>query len=743
MPWLRDRPIRQKVALLIAAASAMGLVFAGIAVVVYELTTFRPRILQDARTQAELIRLNSIASLQFNDARAANENLATLASRSEVLGARIWFPDGRLFAAYIRPGAPASLTAAFRPDRRREEFLPDRLLVVDSMTADGQLLGWLTLQFEVAPLWRRLPQYGIMVAVVVIALATAAALLLGMLGRSVTAPLLRLAEAAETIGRTGNYRFRVPRGGEDEIGRLTDAFNDLIGTVDAQQNVLRQNETRLRLALEAAELQTWVVDLGPDVRPTGAPAADRRSLEQLLALVHPGDRDDVGAAVAHAVQAGTGFQVEFRTADGAAEERWAELRGQVYPAEPGHPVRLIGVLQDTTERRRVERQLIQSQKMEAIGNLAGGIAHDFNNLLTGIIGYITFAQRRLPPGSPVRADVDQVERAAQRAAALTSQLLSYARRQMVVPTVVDLNTSVSAMEPMLRRLLGEDIDVVTELDPHVWPVRVDSGQLEQVLLNLAANARDAMPDGGTLRLRTANRVITDTDVRSQPELLPGEYASLSVSDTGVGMTELVQARIFEPFFTTKPPGAGTGLGLAMCYGIAKQAEGHILAESAPGQGTTITLLLPRAAAQQSAPAAAGAELPGGTETILVTEDDAVVRMLTARTLRELGYTVLEADSAASGRACSEQHAGPIHLLLTDVVMPGGGGRELAESLTAARPDLRVIFMSGYTGDVVLRRGVTEESVRFLSKPFSPTTLALAIRKTLDSRKSQEVPSGSA
>jgi two-component system cell cycle sensor histidine kinase/response regulator CckA len=740
MRSLRDRPIRQKVALLIAAASAMGLVFAGIAVVIYELTTFRPRVLQDARTQAEIIRVNSIASLQFNDARAANENLATLVNRSEVLSARIWLPDGRVFAAYIRAGA--SRDAGARPRERGEQFLSNRLRVVEPMQADGQLLGWLTLQFEIPPLWRRLPQYGIMVAVVIVALATTAGLLLTMLGRSVSAPLLRLAEAAGTIGRTGNYRLRVPRGGEDEIGRLTDAFNELIGRVDAQQNALRQNETRLRLALEAAALETWVVDLGPDVRPAAVPPADRRSLEQLLALVHPDDRDEVGAAVASAVRAGTGFQVEFRTASTGPEERWAELRGQVYPAEPGHPARLIGVIQDTTERRRIEAQLIQSQKMEAIGNLAGGIAHDFNNLLTGIIGYITFAQRRLPPGSPVRADVDEVERAARRAAALTSQLLSYARRQMVVPTVVDLNTSVSAMEPMLRRLLGEDVEVVTDLDPDLWPVRVDPGQLEQVLLNLAANARDAMPDGGTVRLRTGKRVLTPPEVRSQPEMLPGEYASLSVTDTGVGMTDEVQSRIFEPFFTTKPPGAGTGLGLAMCYGIAKQADGHIMVESAPGQGTTMTLLLPKVAAERSPAVPSAAELPRGTETILVTEDDAVVRMLTARTLRELGYTVLEADSAAAGRACSEQHAGPIHLLLTDIVMPGGGGRELAESLVVARPGLRVIFMSGYTGDVVLRGGVTEESVRFLAKPFSPATLALAIRRALESRSSQEVPSAS-
>jgi CheY-like chemotaxis protein len=314
---------------------------------------------------------------------------------------------------------------------------------------------------------------------------------------------------------------------------------------------------------------------------------------------------------------------------------------------------------------------------------------------------------------------------------------------MVVPTRVDLNASVAAMEPMLRRLLGEDVEVVTELDPALWVVRVDAGQLEQVILNLAANARDAMPDGGTLRVRTLNLVLSPDDARRQPEVRPGDYAALIVSDTGVGMTSELQARIFEPFFTTKPPGAGTGLGLPMCYGITKQADGHIMVESEPGKGAVLTVLLPRAAGElPTAAEQSQADLPPGRETILVTEDDAVVRLLAVRTLQDAGYTVLEADSAAAGLKCADQHQGPIHLLLTDVVMPGGGGRELAESLLATRPELRVIFMSGYTADVVLRRGVVEESVPFLPKPFSPSALAHAVRHSLDVGPGREAPSGS-
>ena len=653
---LRDRPIGQKVALLIALASAVGLLFAAAAVVSYELTTFRPRVLRDARTQAELIRVNTLAPLQFDDPRAATENLATLKNRSEIRSARLWRPDGRAVRA-LRPARAPSVAARPRRSSPAPIVPADRLLLVEPMVADGQLIGWLTLQYDTPPLWRRLPQYGIMVVVVIVALATAGGLLLSMLGRSVSTPLLALTEAAGTISRTGNYRLRVPRRGEDEIGTLTDAFNDMVGTVDAQQNQLRQSETRLRLALEAAALETWVVDLEPDRRRRAAAPPDRTSLEQLLGRVHPADRDRVAAR--HRCGGRSGNRVR----GGVPHRHRSERRSLGRAPRPRVSGRVAAIPRGSSascrtrrERRRVERQLIQSQKMEAIGNLAGGIAHDFNNLLTGIIGYLTFAQRRLEPGTPVRADIDQVERAARRAAALTSQLLSYARRQMVVPTLVDLNAAVGAMEPMLRRLLGEDVEVEIEPDPGLWSVRVDAGQLEQVILNLAANARDAMPDGGTLTIRTRNTTLTADDARRQPEVRPGEYAALVVSDSGVGMTPEVQAHIFEPFFTTKPPGAGTGLGLAMCYGIVKQAEGHIMVESAPGEGATLTVLLPRASGELPTAGEASADLPRGTETILVAEDDAVVRQLTVRTLRECGYTVLEADSAAAGLECAEEHA---------------------------------------------------------------------------------------
>jgi signal transduction histidine kinase/CheY-like chemotaxis protein/HAMP domain-containing protein len=716
--WIRGQPIRRKVAVLIGVSAVLALLLAGGAMVLYDYTTYRPRAVRDAQTQADLIKVNSVAALQFNDRDAAAENLATLRTRPEILAAALFDEDGVLQARYAPPGAPGvprELTPGVR-------FLPGRLLLTDQIAVDSQLVGWLSMQYSIPPLWRRLPQYAIMVAVVLLALSTASALLLGMLGRSVTAPLLRLTDAVREITRTGNYRLQVPPRAGDEIGTLTNAFNHLVTTVEGQQAELRQNAARMRQALDAARLDAWVVDLPPE----------GPMLASLLQRVAPPDRDAVATQISAAIAERSGFKVEFRSAGSGEEERWTALLGQIYRDDATGTSRLIGVAQDITEQRRVEQQLIQSQRMEAIGNLAGGIAHDFNNLLTAIIGYLSFVQRRLPPDAPVRDDLTEVERAARRAAGLTSQLLSYARRQMVVPTSVDLNATVASLTPMVRRLVGEDVEVESELAETLGTVRVDPGQLEQVLLNLVANARDAMPSGGSLRLTTRNVAITTSAARTIPEARPGQYVALDVEDTGTGMRPEVQARIFEPFFTTKPPGAGTGLGLAMCYGIVRQAEGVILVESELGRGTRFSVLLPREGADAGPePAVPVATAAPGQETVLLVEDDPTVRVVTGRMLRELGYTVLDAGSASEARTVASTADGRIDILLTDVVMPGGSGRELAEALSLVHPGIPVVFMSGYTADVVLRQGVVQDKVAFLSKPFTADALATALRRTLD------------
>ena len=389
-------------------------------------------------------------------------------------------------------------------------------------------------------------------------------------------------------------------------------------------------------------------------------------------------------------------------------------------------------VRDVTDQRRLQQQVLQSQKMEAVGRLAGGIAHDFNNLLTVITSYSDLLLEDLAPGDAKRDDLEQVRKAADGAAALTRQLLAFSRQQVVEPRVVSLNTVVEGLQKILRRVIGEDIELTTTLAPDLGAVRADVGQLEQVLMNLAVNARDAMPTGGRLTVETAN-VEHDPDyARDREAAAVRQFAMLAVSDTGCGMDEATKARIFEPFFTTKEPGKGTGLGLATVYGIVKQAGGFIWVYSEPGQGTSFKIYLPEVdATAERTTAVAGARAPRGTETVLLVEDAAAVRAVTKQVLERQGYVVLEAPDGEAALRLAQQHRGPIHLLLTDVVMPRVSGRELAERLTQVRPDMRVLYASGYTDDSVVRHGILELGTAYLQKPFSPESLARKVRDVLD------------
>ena len=389
-------------------------------------------------------------------------------------------------------------------------------------------------------------------------------------------------------------------------------------------------------------------------------------------------------------------------------------------------------VRDVTDQRRLQQQVLQSQKMEAVGRLAGGIAHDFNNLLTVITSYSDLLLEDLAPGDAKRDDLEQVRKAADGAAALTRQLLAFSRQQVVEPRVVSLNTVVEGLQKILRRVIGEDIELTTTLAPDLGAVRADVGQLEQVLMNLAVNARDAMPTGGRLTVETAN-VEHDPDyAREREAAAVRQFAMLAVSDTGCGMDEATKARIFEPFFTTKEPGKGTGLGLATVYGIVKQAGGFIWVYSEPGQGTSFKIYLPEVdATAERTTAVAGARAPRGTETVLLVEDAAAVRAVTKQVLERQGYVVLEAPDGEAALRLAQQHRGPIHLLLTDVVLPRVSGRELAERLTQVRPDMKVLYASGYTDDSVVRHGILELGTAYLQKPFSPESLARKVRNVLD------------
>ena len=499
---------------------------------------------------------------------------------------------------------------------------------------------------------------------------------------------------------------------------------------------LRESEARLRLALDVAGLTIWEHDLRDDRLSPDAPTPD--GVAGYLTAVHVDDRERVARASLDALANGGEFTAEFRTTAVDGSLRWQHAMGRVLRGADGCPERLLGVSLDVTERVTLEGQLRQAQKMEAVGQLAGGIAHDFNNLLTVITASTRFALEALPPGAVVREDLAAVDEAAGRAAQLTGQLLAFSRQQLLRPEVLDLNAVVRGIEPMLRRLIGEDIVVLTLLAPALAPVLADPGQLEQVLMNLAVNARDAMPQGGRLVIETATVEVTPAEAaRRGGAVAPGAYLRLRVRDTGVGMDEATLARVFEPFFTTKEPGKGTGLGLATVYGIVQQSGGSVWVSSAPGQGTTFEVDLPQAVAAEVPDAASAGDAPAvapGSETVLLVEDEAAVRAIVRRILRQQGYTVLEASHGREGLRVAERHVGRIDLVVTDVVMPELSGRAFAEQLASTHPGVRVLFMSGYTDDEILRRGFFLPGMALLEKPFTADGLLQAVREVLDGRR---------
>ena len=510
------------------------------------------------------------------------------------------------------------------------------------------------------------------------------------------------------------------------------------------QHELVQREELFQLISENAVDMIAVVD-ADGKRLYNSPAYERilgYTSEELkstssLEQVHPDDRQLVGDAAKEARTGGVGRTIQYRMRHKDGSWHVLESGASAVLNSHGQVEKLVIVNRDVTARRSLEEQFRQAQKMEAVGRLSGGIAHDFNNLLGVIIGYAEFLQERLAPENALRGSADEILKAGKRAAGLTRQLLAFSRQQVLDPKVIDLNSTVYDMEKLLRRLIGEDIELTTPLGPDLGRVKADQGQLEQVIMNLAVNARDAMPQGGKLIIAAENMIMDQDFVRRYPyPVQPGPYVCLTVTDSGIGMDADTKARAFEPFFTTKEKGKGTGLGLSTVYGVVKQSGGYIDIYSSPGAGTSFKIYLPRVddAIKAEGPSSDGVKSSfDGKETILLAEDESSLRTLTRTTLELCGYTVLEAKDGISALEVSEQHEGTIDLLLTDIVMPGMGGRALAQEITRRRPDVRLVYMSGYTGQAVGAQGPVEPGSVFLPKPFTREVLTRKIREALDRR----------
>jgi two-component system, cell cycle sensor histidine kinase and response regulator CckA len=512
-----------------------------------------------------------------------------------------------------------------------------------------------------------------------------------------------------------------------------------------REHALRENEERTSFALAAARMGVWEIEFARGrltwsdtmaplfgVTPENAP----RRTEAFFQLIHPDDRRAAEESVERAIAGERDYAVEFRAVwpDGTAH--WIQVRAQAVHDANGKPVRLLGIAMDIDERKVLEGKLHQSQKLEAVGQLAGGIAHDFNNVLTVILGFCELRLQALVADDPARADLLEIKIAGNRAAGLTRQLLAFSRKQILQPQILDVNELIGGMEPMLRLLIVEHVELAVALEAQDALIKMDPTQVEQILVNLAVNAADAMPRGGKLLIATSNIVLDEHYRQEELPVAPGDYVLLSVSDTGIGMSEEVRRRIFEPFYTTKDVGRGTGLGLATVYGIVKQSDGDIAVQSEPGNGTTFRICFPRLSGEVAVTgsterAARYDDSSPCSETILLVEDDDGVRHLTQRTLERLGYLVLLASNPKAAELVAAEFTGAIHLMLSDVIMPESDGAPLLERLVAARPAIRALYMSGYA-DEAIQHVVLVDGAPFIQKPFTPDALTRKVREVLDS-----------
>jgi signal transduction histidine kinase/CheY-like chemotaxis protein len=660
-PWFARLRLRTKLILAVSGVGALTAALACVAVLAGSIFVLEQNLVEDTTSIAQVVAQNSAGALAFQDPAAAARILSSLAVKDEVLSAALYDDAGAMVADYQRPGSnespPEFAGLGITQDRRsivvRRPIVHDQEGTLLGTGDSSKVLGSVAIRAGRSEVLAQSRMAAAILAIVLVVSTCAGIALAAWLQSFISKPLLSVAEAAHSISRDGDYSVRVPQPPDPDLGRLTEAFNLMLGRIEVQHRDILAVGAELEVRVEAR-----VADLTREI-------AEREAAQNALV--------------------------------------------------------------------KSEEQLRQAQKMEAVGRLAGGVAHDFNNLLGVILGYGEMMLRGKLLDDVTRRRVEQIQRAGERAATLTRQLLAFSRKQVIAPRPIDLGTLVTDAGKMLERVIGEDVALRIVAEPGLPTVLADPGQVEQVLMNLVVNARDAMPRGGVLTVTSARCFIPETRQHAYGKLSRGSYVLLSVEDTGCGMDAGTQAQMFEPFFTTKDLGKGTGLGLSTVYGIVEQSGASLLVRSAPGQGSTFGIYFPTIdelpmVAEHQKPAAAAGRC---TETVLLAEDDDSLRGLVREMLESEGYRVLTASSGPEALRIAEAEPGAIDILVTDVVMPAMGGHQLAEFLRSRRPGIRILFVSGYSDEAIESRGELLPGTQLLAKPFTPDEILRCLRGILD------------
>ena len=729
---------RRKLAVISMVASAGGLLVASMAFIRTEIGTYRMNMVRSLSIEAQIVARNSVSPLLFVDPEAARNTLSTLSSAPNVTFAGVYTASREPFAIYSPSGTGSASPLPRLGPRKTEkwQFTSSEVWLERQIVSQGKPIGFVYLRSNLLEIQRSLERYTRNVAIVLLISLVVVFLLSTLFQRAVTRPLLDLARTALTVSREKQFSLRVPPAtSSDEVGVLVNTFNEMLAQIQQHEQeqekfVSLVEQTGDFIGMIGFDLQVIYMN-GSGRRLIGLdPAASPRIhindffpekwaaklCDEILPAIMRREGNWVGEAQIRHINKKPLINVSMNVF-------------AVNHPDSGELMCFAAVIRDISERRSLEEQLRQSQKLESIGQLAGGVAHDFNNLLVIICGYSAMLLDELRPDDRMRDRLEEIARAGDRAAALTRQLLVFSRREQVEQKNIAINGVVNNLQKMLRRLIGEDIDMVISLDENAGILRADPGQIEQIIINLAVNARDAMPHGGKLLIESGRLIADEEFARSHLSVTPGSYVVLSVADTGCGMSEELKSRIFEPFFTTKGEGKGTGLGLSTVYGIVKQSGGSIWVYSEPGQGSTFKILFPAiegVSADAVISTASGEQ--SGTETILVAEDEDAVRQYVSELLIRRGFKVLKAANGRDALALARAYPGRIDLLLTDAVMPHLSGLALAEQFAKISPGVPILFMSGYSDRQLQPTGLESSLIQ---KPFTPGALITAVRGLLD------------